>query len=60
MTLLAISIPTLTAFYFYDEFSPEDSLNEIFARFLLIWLAHMLFLLCLVPAKELQMDRRDL
>lgn len=57
-SLLVISIPILAAFYFYNDFSPDDALNEIFARFLLIWLAHMSCLLCLVPSEELQLDRK--
>lgn len=58
INLFVISIMTLTAFYFLNDFSPDDYLNEIIARTLLIWLAHMSFLLCLVPTEALETDRK--
>lgn len=60
ITLLTISIPTLTAFLFDNDFSPDDYLNEIFARTLLIWLAHMSFLLVWLPLRQFSLTERDL
>ncbi|KAH6954448.1 membrane bound O-acyl transferase family-domain-containing protein [Fusarium avenaceum] len=57
-TLFSIAIPIIVAFRSSNEFSADDFVNEIFARFLLIFLAHQSFLHWILAPEEVDIERR--
>lgn len=58
ITLLFISIPIIAGFQSSNQFSADDFVNEIFARFLLIFLAHQSFLHWILTPEEVHSERR--
>jgi hypothetical protein len=58
--IATLAIPVSIAFNFSHDFSFDDTLNEIFARFLLIWLVHMSFIHFLVAPKDIDLCRKFL
>ncbi|SPJ76001.1 uncharacterized protein FTOL_05732 [Fusarium torulosum] len=57
-TLSFIAITIIVAFQSSNEFSADDFVNEIFARFLLIFLAHQSFLHWILAPEEVDIERR--
>ncbi|KAH6683475.1 membrane bound O-acyl transferase family-domain-containing protein, partial [Halenospora varia] len=53
LTLLLVALPTLTVTYLSNDFTPYYYFNSVGTRFSLIWLAHISYILCILPVEKL-------
>ena len=56
-TFILIAIPALIALKHCRDFSWDEFVNEIFARFLMIWLAHMSFIHFLAHTSQIKIQQ---
>ncbi|KAH8688003.1 membrane bound O-acyl transferase family-domain-containing protein [Tricladium varicosporioides] len=60
LTLLLIALPTLTVTYLSNDFTPYYYFNSVGTRFSLIWLAHMSYILCILPVENFYGTSREI